>query len=57
MESRKVIQISFALHQGGALVALCDDGSMWILERPWDGASQWERVKDIPEAKEAEGGE
>lgn len=41
-----------ALNQGGVLVALCDDGSMWVIDRPGDSAMKWERVKDVPQDKE-----
>ena len=48
IKHRKVIQISLGLHQGGALAALCDDGSMWIKDCPWDARDNWIRVVNVP---------
>lgn len=48
---RKVIQISFAAYQGCGLVVLCDDGTMWMNERPHDPNGKvgcdWFQIKPI----------
>jgi len=48
--SRKVIQISFAAYQGCGIVALCDDGTIWINNKPnKDQESKWDKVLPIPQ--------
>lgn len=52
MAERKVIQISFAVYQGCGLVALCDDGTIWMNERPHDPNGklncEWFQVRPVP---------
>ena len=56
---RKVVQISLALYEGAGLVALCDDGTMWMNERPYDTRGEtthcnWREIRDIPQDKAGE---
>ena len=50
---RKVIQISLGVYQGICAMALCDDGTMWLNERPHDPHGKincdWIRVRSIPQ--------
>lgn len=40
----KVIQIALAAYQGMGLVALCEDGSLWFTERPYDIKMTWAQL-------------
>lgn len=50
---RKPIQICAAAYQGFGVVALCDDGTIWMNDRPYDvnGTTpncNWYQVRSIP---------
>lgn len=45
-EPRKVIQVMCGVHGGSnALLALCDDGTMWFLQNN----TQWEVIRPVPQ--------
>ncbi len=49
---RKVIQIqSVAVQNEGYIIALCDDGTMWVLADADITTNDWIRVPDIPDVK------
>ena len=49
---RRVVQICCAAYQGFGAMALCDDGTIWYNERPYDLSGKigcgWIQVRDIP---------
>ena len=48
--TRKLIQIATSpdAERGYPLIVLCDDGSIWCLDLPYDPDHPWERLPDIP---------
>jgi hypothetical protein len=46
MTARQIIQLTAASDEDPAGYALCDDGSVWVLQRP---VSYWTRVTEIPQ--------
>jgi hypothetical protein len=58
MTARQIIQLTAASNEdpAGYLYALCDDGSVWVLQRPDARSSYWNRVPEIsqnPRRREA----
>lgn len=54
-DQRKVIQISVSVYQGMAVIALCDDGTMWWSDNSYCGKdATWLELAPIPQPK-AEG--
>lgn len=52
---RKPVQIAFAEYAdtennvNGSLVALCNDGTIWLLDRPWTQGFEWTEIESIPQ--------
>lgn len=52
--TRKIIQISVSesasedLIPTGTLIALCDDGTLWMKINPWEKENNWEQIDSIP---------
>ena len=50
---RKIIQISSTHIQGEfrTTTALCDDGSVWLIEdeKAWNAKPEWHRIPDVPQ--------
>lgn len=49
--NRKIIQITVANHREfmDLVYALCDDGSVWLLEVRVSGLGEWVRLPGLPE--------
>lgn len=48
---RKIIRITGT--SGTGLIAVCDDGTVWIIYRPDDPKCPWIQVKEIPQEEYA----
>lgn len=50
MRTTKQISTSFDIQSGeSTVIALCDDGSLWIFSTSNSGKTPWKRLPDIPQ--------
>lgn len=49
------VQIAYAEYAdtennvGASLIALCNDGTIWLKDRPWQDGHDWVQIEPIPQ--------